>query len=116
MTNMETYDDFSLGIMLCVLIGLVLMLILSGYTYRDNYYDTHKTQTKCDHDWEYDGENGSRAGAFYFCKKCGKHKYIPYRELMAMSEKEYKFWTTRPPTIQEKYRQAKINEHKKNIL
>lgn len=94
-------EDNALGVMICLLIGLIIMFILSG---ERNTRKSHYAET-CDHDWEYDGENGSKVGAFYRCKKCGKSKYIPYKNLMGMPEDEFNYWSNRPPTNEEKYRQ-----------
>ena len=94
-------DDGMLGLLACLIFGVVIMLI---YAASENTSESH-SMTKCDHEWEYDGENGSKAGAFYKCKKCGANKYIPYKELMAMSEEDYEYWSTRPNTQEEQYRQ-----------
>jgi hypothetical protein len=99
-------DDAIFGIVGCCFLGFILLLIFTGErnTRRSSY------KPKCDCDWEFDGENGSNVGAFYRCKKCGKSKYIPYKELMGMSDKDYQYWTTRPMSQEEKMKQ----ELKKN--
>lgn len=105
-------EETTFGVIACCLLGLIFMLLFSGERHTRR---THKEEKECDHDWRYDGENGSTTGAFYYCKKCGKNKYIPYKELMAMSEEDYKFWTTRKPSMEEKNRQLikKANYNKK---
>jgi hypothetical protein len=107
---MQTYDETGIIILLFIVLMLIMMLISSA---RQNTEEgTYKSQVQCEHDWIYDGENGSHSGAFYYCTKCGKNKYIPYRELMAMSEEEYKFWMTRPVSEKEKSNQCKLKNKK----
>lgn len=89
-----------LGMVFCALLGCLFILISAAdrntrSARRDN---THKC------DWLFDGENGSKTGAFFKCKKCGRNKYIPYKELMEMPEDEYIYWTTRESTNELKYR------------
>ena len=99
-------EDNIFWVIVILIVSIVIMLISSG---ERNTRKSHN-QVECDHDWEFDGENGSTSGMFFRCKKCGKAKYIPYKELMALPEEEYKYWVTRQPTIDEKYRR----ETKKN--
>ena len=102
-------EESYFGVICCLAVGLIIMLVASG---ERNTNRTHKI-TKCDHDWLFDGENGSKAGAFYRCKKCGKSKYIPYRELMGMPEEEYKYWSTREPTSEELYKESYLKQQNK---
>lgn len=96
-------ENNALGVMICLIIGLVIMLIYSGAS---NTADSRRiSRCKCN-DWLFDGENGSKTGAFFKCKKCGKTKYIKYKDLMSMPEEEFNYWSNRPPTDEEKYRQG----------
>jgi hypothetical protein len=99
-------DETLFSIAATCFLGFIFLLIVI----EENHNRKKSYIPKCDCDWEYDGENGSNAGAFYRCKKCGKSKYIPYKELMAMSAKDYEYWTTRPLSQEEKMKQ----ELKKN--
>lgn len=90
------------GVVICLLIGLIIMLIYSGE--RNTRESSHISRCKCE-DWLFDGENGNKTGAFFKCSKCGKTKYIPYKDLMGMPEDEFNYWSNRPPTNEEKYRQ-----------
>jgi len=94
-------EDTIFAVISCCFLGFVIMLIFSG---ERNARRSHKKK-ECDHNWVYDGENGSNTGAFYYCTKCGKNKYIPYRELMAMAKEEYQFWTNRPKSEGEKFKE-----------
>jgi hypothetical protein len=107
---MKKMEENYFGVICCLIVGLLVMLFASG---ERNTHRAHKT-TKCDHDWLFDGENGSKAGAFYRCRKCGKAKYIPYKELMGMPEEDYNYWSTREPTSEELYKQSYMKQQDKS--
>ena len=97
-------EENLIWVIFCTLLGCVLMLIFSAEKNTSKSKNTYIKKCKCD-DWLFDGENGSKSGVFFKCKDCGKTKYIPYKELMGMPEEDYKFWTTRIPTEEERYRE-----------
>jgi hypothetical protein len=99
-------DDAIFGVLGCIFLGIVIMLIFSG---ERNTRRSHIKICECD-DWLFDGENGSKTGAFFKCKKCSRTKYISYKELMSMSEEDYNYWSNRPPTDEEQYRQNVKNK------
>lgn len=98
-------EENLIWVIFCTLLGCVLMLIFSAEINTNRGRKSYINKCKCD-DWLFDGENGSKSGVFFKCKHCGKTKYIPYKELMGMPEEEYKFWTTRIPTEEERYREC----------
>ena len=103
-------EESYFGLMCCLALGVIIMFIASG---ERNTNKAHK-ETKCDHDWLFDGENGSKAGAFYKCSKCGKEKYIPYKVLMEMPEEEYEYWSSRKPTSEVLYMENYVKQQDKS--
>jgi len=95
--KMYSTSENIIWVLAMCLIGAVIMLFATANR------NTKKSRyiKKCECDWEYNGEDHLKAGAFYKCKKCGKSKYIPHKELMSMPEEEYKYWSTRPLTQEE---------------
>ncbi len=93
-----------LGVIVALLLGCIIMLIASAEKNTSRSRKSYPNRCKCE-DWLFDGENGSKSGVFFKCKHCGRTKYIPYKELMGMSEEDYKFWTSRIPTEEERYRE-----------
>lgn len=99
-----------IGVLACCLFGVIIMVIAASSQSENK--NAFINQNECKHKWLYDGENGSNTGAFYYCEKCGKNKYLPYRELMSMPETDYIFWTTRPPSPNEKIKQEMRKNNK----